>query len=67
MPRRGPGLGGATSSFSRDDLIVDNGQHVFLGCCTAYREVIARLGMTGSVSLQDRFGITAMLSPGRPG
>ena len=57
-----PRLGGATSSFSRDGLIVDNGQHVFLGCCTAYRELIARLGMTGSVSLQDRFDVT-VLSP----
>jgi squalene-associated FAD-dependent desaturase len=58
-----PRLGGATCSFSRDGLIVDNGQHVFLGCCTAYRELIARLGMTGSVSLQDRFDVT-VLSPG---
>ena len=57
-----PRLGGATSSFSRGGLIVDNGQHVFLGCCTAYRELIARLGMTGSVSLQDRFDVT-VLSP----
>ena len=57
-----PRLGGATCSFSRDGLIVDNGQHVFLGCCTAYRELIARLGMTGSVSLQDRFDVT-VLSP----
>ncbi len=58
-----PRLGGATCSFSRDGLIVDNGQHIFLGCCTAYRELIARLGMTGSVSLQDRFDVT-VLSPG---
>ena len=40
--------------------MVDNGQHVFLGCCTAYRELIARLGMTGSVSLQDRFDVTVL-------
>ena len=32
-----PRLGGATCSFSRDGLTVDTGQHVFLGCCTAYR------------------------------
>jgi squalene-associated FAD-dependent desaturase len=57
-----PRLGGATCSFSRDGLIVDNGQHVFLGCCTAYRELIARLGMTGAVSQQDRFDVT-VLSP----
>ncbi len=57
-----PRLGGATCSFTRGGLVVDNGQHVFLGCCTAYRELIARLGMTGSVSLQDRFDV-AVLSP----
>ncbi len=57
-----PRLGGATCSFTRDGLVVDNGQHVFLGCCTAYRELIARLGMTGSVRLQDRFDV-AVLGP----
>jgi len=57
-----PRLGGATCSFTRGGLVVDNGQHVFLGCCTAYRELIARLGMTGSVSLQDRFDV-AVLGP----
>ena len=30
-------LGGATFSFQREGLWVDNGQHVFLRCCTAYR------------------------------
>jgi squalene-associated FAD-dependent desaturase len=58
-----PRLGGATSSFSRGGLTVDNGQHVFLRCCTAYRGLLARLGMTGSVTLQDRFEVT-VLSPG---
>jgi squalene-associated FAD-dependent desaturase len=60
-----PRLGGATCSFSRDGLIVDNGQHVFLGCCSAYRELIARLGMTGSVSLQDRFDVAVLGPHGR--
>ena len=58
-----PRLGGATTSFSRDGLIVDNGQHVFLRCCTAYQGLIGRLGMSGSVSVQDRFDVT-VLSPG---
>jgi hydroxysqualene dehydroxylase len=35
-----PRLGGATCSFTRDDLVVDTGQHVFLGCCTAYRGLL---------------------------
>jgi len=58
-----PRLGGATTSFSRGGLMVDNGQHVFLRCCVAYRGLLARLGMTGAVSLQDRFDVT-VLAPG---
>ncbi|MBO0817957.1 MAG: FAD-dependent oxidoreductase, partial [Actinobacteria bacterium] len=60
-----PRLGGATSSFSRGDLTVDNGQHVFLRCCAAYRGLLARLGMTGSVTLQDRFDVTVLRPGGR--
>jgi squalene-associated FAD-dependent desaturase len=59
-----PRLGGATTSFSRGGLMVDNGQHVFLRCCVAYRGLLARLGMTGAASLQDRFDVT-VLAPGR--
>ena len=58
-----PRLGGATTSFNRGALVVDTGQHVFLRCCTAYRGLLARLGMTGSVRLQDRFDVT-VLAPG---
>jgi len=60
-----PRLGGATTSFTRGDLVVDNGQHVFLRCCTAYRGLLARLGVTGSVSLQDRFDVTVLRPGGR--
>jgi squalene-associated FAD-dependent desaturase len=59
-----PRLGGATTSFNRGALVVDTGQHVFLRCCTAYRGLLARLGMTGSVRLQDRFDVT-VLAPNR--
>ena len=55
-----PRLGGATCSFTRGDLVVDNGQHVFLRCCAAYRGLLDRLGMTGSVTLQDRFDVTVL-------
>jgi squalene-associated FAD-dependent desaturase len=58
-----PWLGGATCSFSRGGLSIDNGQHVFLRCCTAYRDLLARLGVTGSVAIQDRFDVT-VLAPG---
>jgi squalene-associated FAD-dependent desaturase len=61
-----PRLGGATCSFSRDGLTVDTGQHIFLGCCTAYRGLLDRLGMTGHTTLQDRFDVT-VLAPGADG
>jgi squalene-associated FAD-dependent desaturase len=60
-----PRLGGATASFSRGGLMVDNGQHVFLRCCVAYRGLLARLGMTGAVALQDRFDVTVLAPGGR--
>jgi squalene-associated FAD-dependent desaturase len=60
-----PRLGGATCSFSRDGLTVDTGQHIFLGCCTAYRGLLAKLGMTGHATLQDRFDVTVLAPGGR--
>ncbi|MBO0802606.1 MAG: FAD-dependent oxidoreductase [Nocardiopsaceae bacterium] len=60
-----PRLGGATTSFSRDGLAVDTGQHVFLRCCTAYRGLLDRLGMTAHAPLQPRFDVT-VLSPRGP-
>ncbi len=59
-----PRLGGATCSFSRDGLTVDTGQHVFLGCCTAYRGLLDQLGMTAHAPVQDRFDVT-VLAPAR--
>ncbi|HJY67724.1 MAG TPA: FAD-dependent oxidoreductase, partial [Streptosporangiaceae bacterium] len=58
-----PRLGGATCSFSRDGLTVDTGQHIFLGCCTAYRDLLGRLGMTEHAPIQDRFDVS-VLAPG---
>jgi squalene-associated FAD-dependent desaturase len=58
-----PRLGGATCSFSRDGLTVDTGQHVFLGCCTEYRGLLGKLGMTAYAPVQDRFDVT-VLAPG---
>jgi uncharacterized protein with NAD-binding domain and iron-sulfur cluster len=58
-----PRLGGATCSFARDGLTVDTGQHVFLGCCTAYRDLLGKLGMTEHAPVQDRFDVT-VLAPG---
>ena len=50
-------LGGATYSFQRDGLWLDNGQHVFLRCCTAYRDFIERIGSGDLVTLQRRLDI----------
>jgi uncharacterized protein with NAD-binding domain and iron-sulfur cluster len=58
-----PRLGGAVYSFEREGLRMDNGQHVFLRCCTAYRALLARLGGDRGVSLQRRLEIP-VVSPG---
>jgi squalene-associated FAD-dependent desaturase len=58
-----PRLGGLTHSFRRGDLDVDNGQHVFLRCCTAYRALLDRLAVTDQVALQPRLDVP-VLSPG---
>jgi squalene-associated FAD-dependent desaturase len=59
-----PRLGGATMSFTRDGLVVDTGQHVFLRCCTAYRGLLDRLGMAPHAPLQPRFDVP-VLTPSR--
>jgi squalene-associated FAD-dependent desaturase len=56
-------LGGAVYSFSRDGIRADNGQHVFLRCCTAYRQLLEEIGATELVTLQDRLSIP-VLAPG---
>jgi squalene-associated FAD-dependent desaturase len=52
-----PRLGGLTHSFRRGDLDVDNGQHVFLRCCTSYRALLDRLGTTHLTHLQPRLDV----------
>jgi squalene-associated FAD-dependent desaturase len=56
-------LGGAAYSFEREGLQVDNGQHVFLRSCVAYRALLDRLGSAGRVRLQRRLTIP-VLKPG---
>ena len=60
-----PRLGGLTHSFKRGDLDVDNGQHVFLRCCTAYLGLLDRLDVRASVTVQPRLAIP-IYAPGRP-
>jgi squalene-associated FAD-dependent desaturase len=52
-----PRLGGLTYSMRRGELEVDNGQHVFLRCCTSYRSLLDRLGVADQVHLQERLDI----------
>lgn len=55
-----PRLGGLAFSFRRGELTVDNGQHVFLRCCTAYRGLIDRLGADHLVDLQPRLDVPVL-------
>ncbi len=50
-------LGGATWSFQRNGLWFDNGQHVFLGCCSAYISFLDRLGVSDLVCRQRRLDV----------
>lgn len=59
-----PRLGGATASFTRDGVTLDTGQHVFLGCCTAYRDFLARLGVAHLTDLQPRLDVPVLHGSG---
>jgi hydroxysqualene dehydroxylase len=52
---RGRLVGGRATSFVVDGIEVDNGQHVFLGCCTEFLDFVDRVGMSRSLYLQERF------------
>ena len=56
-------LGGRTWSFERDGRSFDNGQHVFMRCCTRYLALLDRLGARDLVHLQDRLDV-AVIAPG---
>jgi squalene-associated FAD-dependent desaturase len=62
-----PRLGGATFSINRDGLEIDNGQHVFLRCCMAYRSLLERLGASDLVELQPRLAVPVLAPGGRIG
>ncbi|MFN0154706.1 MAG: hydroxysqualene dehydroxylase HpnE [Gaiella sp.] len=57
-------LGGATFSIEKEGLWLDNGQHVFLRCCTAYLGLLERLGVARDVHLQRRLALPVLL-PGQ--
>ncbi|MEU8350965.1 hydroxysqualene dehydroxylase HpnE [Streptomyces sp. NPDC048845] len=59
-----PRLGGLAFSFRRSspagELTVDNGQHVYLRCCTAYRGFLERIGGARLAPVQDRLDIPVL-------
>lgn len=75
LVERRPFLGGKAFSFTdpRTGAEIDNGQHVHLGCCTAYMGLLDRLGSIGLTSIQpalrvdvrDRAGIHGVLTARR--
>jgi squalene-associated FAD-dependent desaturase len=58
-------LGGLTWSFERRGLVFDNGQHVFLRCCTAYRAFLERIGAADKVNLQRTLDVPVIAPGGR--
>ena len=63
---RAPRLGGATWSFQRNGRWFDNGQHVFMRCCTEYRVFLDRLGVADLVTQQPRLSVPVMRPGCRP-
>ncbi|MEU9972055.1 hydroxysqualene dehydroxylase HpnE [Streptomyces sp. NPDC051014] len=55
-----PRLGGLAFSFRRGDLTVDNGQHVYLRCCTAYRWFLDRIESAALAPMQDRLDVPVL-------
>jgi hydroxysqualene dehydroxylase len=60
-------LGGAAYSFQRDGLWIDNGQHVFLRCCTEYQRLVHELDADELVTVQPRLEIAVLAPGGRRG
>jgi squalene-associated FAD-dependent desaturase len=59
LVERRPFLGGRAFSFTdaASDREIDNGQHVFLGCCTAYIGLLRLLGTLDATTLQPRLDV----------
>ncbi len=59
-------LGGKATSFSLGDAEVDNGQHVFLNCCTEFIAFVERLGLAHQLEIQERFRALVLRRGRRP-
>lgn len=69
LVERRPFLGGKAFSFTDRDTgrEIDNGQHVFLGCCPAYIGLLRLLGTLGDTTLQRRLDTPVRDRAGRSG
>ena len=69
LVERRPYLGGRAYSFTDRETgqEVDNGQHVFLGCCTAYAQLLDDIGTLGLTSRQQRLRVEVRAPNGRRG
>jgi len=59
-----PRLGGATFSTELQGLAVDNGQHVFLRCCSEYLGFLDRIGARERTRIQPRLAIPVLTPNG---
>ena len=64
-----PFLGGRAFSFPDPDSghDIDNGQHVFLGCCTAYIDFLNRLGVLENTHIPPRLDVPVLDNGGKRG
>ena len=60
-------LGGRATSFEVGGREVDNGQHVYLACCTQLLRFIERAGMSEKLYVQPRFDVLVFTSRGTRG
>ncbi len=60
-------LGGRATSFEIDGHEVDNGQHVFLACCTEFIAFAKRVGMEEHLHVQERFDALVLSRDGTSG
>lgn len=69
LVERRPFLGGRAFSFTDAGTgrVVDNGQHVFMGCCPAYIDLLRVLGTGRHTVLQRRLDVPVRDRDGRAG
>lgn len=60
-------LGGRATSFEIDGIEVDNGQHVFLFCCTEFLRFVERVGFENELYIQKKFDALVLSRGGKQG